>query len=185
MGNELLTNAFPVAVRSSARNAISRLSGDSHAPIGTYSVTVNGELLVIPYRIYHDPNAILRVGLDATEQELLTCLLTRHCDGNVRQENLKRTIGSKSIWIPPFVVQLASEYVKEILDVIYENAELLDGRVYGSFLRENQDFFGKTCERIRSYWDCYCRDIRREDYVGFRLLRIFQSFLNDDASPPA
>ena len=106
---------------------------------------------------------------------MVDCLLTRHSSGFVRQRHLDRIVGLSHAWIPPFVVQLTGEYVIEILNVIHQNLEVLDRAVYKEFLCNNESFLDLTGQRIASYWDCYYRNERRKEYVGFKILEFFRS----------
>jgi len=144
------------------------------------SVRVTGEDLSIPYRIYHDPALIDTARFTSRQVELLDCLLTRHRDGFIRQEHLARIIRCNHDWIPPFVVQLAGEYVVEIVQAIWMNSGSLDTGLYRRFLKDNSAFFAITRQRVISYWDCYHRWQRRQDYAGFRLLDLFDRLVHAD-----
>jgi hypothetical protein len=173
--NLSLLEAFPQAVRADALIAISGLpevSTTSHA----FSVSVGPEVLTIPYRIYHDPSLIRSKGLTRTQGELLACLLTRHHDGFVREQQLRSVLASKSAWVPPFVIQLVGENVIEIINEIRDNLDQLSPGAYGSFLRQNADFYQLIQERVLSYWNCYHRDQQRADYAGFQVLEAFDRF---------
>ena len=63
----------------------------------------------------------------------------------------------------------------EILRVVQQNLQNLDASTYGSFLRANPEFLATTERRVISYWNCYYRDQKREEYVGFQLLEFFRS----------
>jgi hypothetical protein len=175
LNGEEVAKAFPAAVRHDALVAWSvfpatRVLGES------FSVRVLDEDLLIPYRLYNDPALIHTDSLTALQQELVSCLLTRHSDGLVREEHLERTLGVNHSWVPPFVIQLAGEYVIEILQLINRNLTVLDKALYAQFIRDNPEFLQTTAQRIASYWDCYYRNERWEDYVGFKLLAFFQYF---------
>ncbi len=58
----------------------------------------------------------------------------------------------------PFVLQLASEYVIEITQDIFNGWSSLQHDFYRSFLLENERHFAKIKRKIISYWDCYYRD---------------------------
>ena len=141
----------------------------------SFSVRVSDEELTIPYRLHNDLPLIHANSLTALQQEFASCLLTRHSDGLVREKYLAKIIGVKHSWIPPFVIQLAGEYVIEILRLIHQNLSVLDQALYAQFFHNNPEFLQKTGQRISSYWDCYFRNERREDYVGFKLLGFLQS----------
>jgi hypothetical protein len=88
-------------------------------------------------------------------------------------------ISLNHIWIPPFVVQLVGEYVIEILHVIRRNLNHLDTSIYERFLRTNPELLATTKQRVISYWNCYYRECRREEYVGFQLLDFLQSLVGN------
>jgi hypothetical protein len=143
---------------------------------------VNGETLSIPYRIYHDPAPIDRTRLTTRQGELLDCLLTRHHNGFVREENLARIIFANNEWIPPFVIQLVGEYVVEILQVVSRNLDHLDAPMYRRFLRANPEFFALTKQRVISYWNTYYRGRwqRRAEYVGFQIINFMEDLVTTD-----
>jgi hypothetical protein len=106
--------------RDNAVLALSAFPENPH-PSNTFSARVADEIVVLPDRIYHNPAPIDTVPLNSVQKELVDCSLTRHHDGLVREEHLTRIISHNHIWIPPFVVQLAGEYVIEILHVMRHN----------------------------------------------------------------
>ena len=142
----------------------------------TFSVSVGPETLTIPYRIYHDPSLIQPKGLTGTQARLLARLLTRHHNGVVREEHLRKILDSKEEWTPPFVVQLVGEYVVEIINEIRDGLKRLDPGLYGSFLRENPAYYQLTKQRVFSYWNYYYRDREKTEYAGFRVLEAFERF---------
>jgi len=169
-----LASAFPAVLRQDALKACAAFP-TVRALGRSFSVRVGGESVTIPCRVHFDPPLIRLLFLTSPQRELADCLLTRHTDGFVRQRHLARIIGLRRNWIPPFVVQLAGEYVIEILTLISERLPLLDRSLYGEFVRGNPAFLDLTGQRIMSYWDCYYRNVRREDYVGFKILEFFRS----------
>jgi hypothetical protein len=171
-----LANAFPAFLRDDALEVISVLPQPSWSTT-SFDVCVSGETVSIPYRVYHDPAHIDPARLTARQLELLDCLLTRHDDGFVRERHLARILYSNSEWIPPFVVQLLSEYVIEIVQSVRTNLHHLDPRLYRSFLRANPRFFALTKQRVISYWDCYHRGQRREDYPGFQIVEFLDQLV--------
>lgn len=178
--NSELACAFPAALRNDVLAVLSVLP-ESPRIQGTFSVRIADEVVVLPRRIYHDPAPISTASLTGLQRELVDCLLTRHIDGFVRQEHLQRIISANRVWIPPFVVRLAGEYVMEILHLIHQNLENLDRAIYGEFLKANPEFFAVTKQRAISYWNCYYRHgYRRTEYIGFRLMDFFESLLADN-----
>ncbi len=182
--NTDLARAFPTALRKDALRGLA-VFPESPRRDGTFSVQVAGEVVEIPNRIYHDPELIrMRTRLpwvwpNRLQKELGACLLTRHASGFVREEHLKRIICANYVWIPPFVIQLVGEYVIEILHAVQQNLTNLDKPIYMQFLKNNPQFFGRTEQRVISYWNCYYRDCKRSEYVGFRVLEFFKSLAEE------
>jgi len=171
-----LVRAFPSEIQEDVKVAVARLPRDAHSfRIRRYSVKVGDEILSIPKRVYHDISKIHLGSLSPLQMEILNCILSRHVDGFVRQSSLERVLGSNNIWIPAFVVQLAGEYVVEILALIERNMASFDHGIYSEFLVNNPAFLELTAQRIKSYWDCYYREINRNEYAGFRILRNLQN----------
>jgi hypothetical protein len=176
LSGEELAGAFPVAVRHDALAAASTVPATK--VLGkSFFVLVKDEKVSIPHRLHNDSTLIHTDSLTALQQELVNCLLTRHSDGFVREKCLARIISLSHSWVPPFVIQLAGEYVSEILRLIHRNLAGLDRALYVQFMRDNPEFLPMTEQRIVSYWDRYHRSERRDDYVGFKLLAFFQSLL--------
>jgi hypothetical protein len=170
--------AFPLAVRDDARIAFSefpatRLLGES------FSLQLGNDLVTLPGRIHNDPTLIHVDSLTDIQREMVDCLLTRHTSGFIRERHLTRVIRSGHVWVPPFVIKLVGEYVVEILRVILQNLNCLDASVYAAFLRANAAFLATTERRVTSYWDCYHRSQKPEEYVGFQLLNFFRSLMNN------
>ena len=60
----------------------------------------------------------------------------------------------------------------EILQMIRRNVHDLDPQLYRRFLMDNPAFLRLTKQRVVSYWQCYHRRQRREDYDGFQIMEI-------------
>ena len=174
--NSNLVEAFPLRVREDAVACISALPVASPTS-NSFSVNIGADTVTIPYRIYPDPESIHSENLTRTQSELLSCLLTRHHSGFIREQNLKMIVDSRHEWVPPFVVQLVGEYVVEIVIAIRDNLDLLDPAIYRSFLVQNPAFYALTKQRIFSYWDCYHRGEQRSAYTGFQVLDAFDRLI--------
>jgi hypothetical protein len=169
-----IVNAFPCILRQDVLQAFSAFPGVR--TLGrSFSVQVGYEIVTIPKRVHFDAAGINAGSLSMLQREIVDCLLTRHTDGFVRQRCLTRIVSVNHVWIPPFVVQLAGEYVVEMLDVIYESIPLLNTVLYREFFDCNPAFLNLIGQRIMSYWDCYYRNEKREEYVGFKILEFFRS----------
>ncbi|MEU6536623.1 hypothetical protein [Streptomyces sp. NPDC047000] len=178
-----LITAFPAHLAGDAEAVLAVMPGSRFQPHGSSSVVVEGRQVSIPERLYNDePPTDAVAKLSPRQQQLLHCLYSRHCDGVVRQRHLENVVGSTDPWVVPFVVQLAGEYVLEILVVIRD--ELRDlatpgtrGHLaYGQFIMDNPDFFARTQRRAVSYWNCYHRGTYAsfQGYPGCTLLDLLR-----------
>jgi hypothetical protein len=174
--NAELTHAFPGRLLDDARIAITALPANPYW-FSSFEVQVDAEKVAIPRRIYHNDSLIRSEKLSPLQKELIDCILTRHHDGFVRERYLSRIVTSNHTWIAPFVVQLLGEYVIEIIRMIDENLGNLDAQVYAHFLSSNEGFLALTENRVISYWNCYYRSVRKEEYPGFRVLRFFTALV--------
>jgi hypothetical protein len=173
---EKLVAAFPLLIRQDALAAVSSLSENRFSSRWQpFPLHLGHELLSLPQRIYYTPPLFEMLRFTALQREILNCLFTRHHDGFVRQEHLARIIRSTSPWIPCFVVPLIGEYVVEILQVIYENLTYFDKSLYTEFVRSNPEFMALTEQRVTSYWNCYYRSMKKQDYPGFLILEFLKS----------
>ncbi|MEU4532506.1 hypothetical protein AB0F49_30165 [Micromonospora ureilytica] len=171
-----LEAAFPRRLGDDVRMVLAILPPAPHAPTLPLSVLVDGEPVVIPYRIHNDePSVAAEAELSTTQRAVLDCLYTRHHDGRLRQRRLERVVGVIQPWVAPFVVQLVGEYVDEILLAIRRvlAPELAvphspTDAVYARLAAENPAFVALTGQRVASYWDCYHRRRypRLIDYPG-------------------
>jgi hypothetical protein len=76
----------------------------------------------------------------------------------------------------PYILQLAGEYVVEIISEIYNNIEKIDGVLLREFIQDNREFVNLTESRITSYWNEYYRcEYSKEEYVGFKLIDYIRS----------
>jgi hypothetical protein len=142
-----------------------------------FNVLVDNEKLEIPYRIYVDSSQRERIDELSTGQvQILSCYLTRHHDGYIRQQYLRKIILSNEPWVVPFVSQLIGEYVIEILIEISNNIEELDSKEYVKFFKENPIYFQKLKQRVISYWNCYYKHeyIDFKDYIGNKIIKHFE-----------
>lgn len=143
------------------------------SPDDLWPVSVSGESLRIPYRLYlKPPTPDAADALDETQRLILACLLSRHHDGFVRHRNVPQLLMADADWVPPFVVQLAAEYVVEIIELILERVDDLSPDRYRRFAADNPRFMALTRQRVVSYWNAYYRSRfpRLADYPGFRTL---------------
>ncbi|MER5512839.1 hypothetical protein ABT052_47465 [Streptomyces sp. NPDC002766] len=159
-----LVAAFPTRLAGDVQSVLAVMPEARLAPMMPFEVEVQGETVAIPSRIYNEePGADLERPLAGTQQVILHCLYSRHSDGRVRQRHLEQIVASGEPWVVPFVVQLAGEYVLEILEAIGRGLPGLavpgsaQRRLYGEFIARNPAFFARTERRVVSYWSCYYR----------------------------
>lgn len=160
-----VASAFPEVLRRDAL-AVADLVPDARLePAGPFTILLEGEPVVIPYRVYHDePTPGAWQTLTSVQQTMLSCWYTRHHDGFVRQRHLRQIIGAPLPWVAPFVVAPVGEYVLEIIELVRQELVELDEPgtaqhvVYGRFVAENPAFLTLTAQRVASYWDCYFRN---------------------------
>lgn len=188
----IIANAFPQECAADTRviadivKVAKELGDDSDSAfesVYTFDVDVDRETIHIPVRIYYDANVLDDLSsLTDRQIDLLFFLFTRHHNGYVRERALRRIVRSRSPWAPAYVVQLASEYVSEILDVVRENLPDLDRARYQSFLRDNPRYVRTVRSRIVSYWNEYYRGSYpdREGYVGFDILKYLDGLCADE-----
>lgn len=173
--------AFPPELKEDVIRVLSVINKRNRIEFsGCFEVNFCGSKLNIPERIYYNEPALLQYNLLTERQQiLLHCLFTRHNDGFIREENLKKIIHQcrNYNWITPYLIRITGEYVIEILQVIKANLDNLDKGKVKEFIAENTRFYNTTESRVVSYWDCYYRskypDIK--DYVGFEIIDFFNS----------
>ena len=146
----------------------------------TRSLTWQGTLLAVPYRLYvHEPAPAALQRLTSRQQQVLRCLYLRHYDGYLRQRHLESLFaasnGSPEVFTVPFTFSLLGEYVQEILEVLAANLTPVLLASYVAFIQENPLYWQQTRGRVASYWDVYYRRGRGgapafRHYVGARLL---------------
>ncbi|MFF7880686.1 hypothetical protein ACH40F_09635 [Streptomyces sp. NPDC020794] len=162
--DHVLAAAFPPRLAGDVQSVLAVMPDARLAPMESFEVDMQGETVAIPSRIYNEePGADFECSLTGTQQVILHCLYSRHSDGRVRQRHLEQIVASGEPWVAPFVLQLAGEYVLEILDVIGRGLVGLavpnsaQRRLYGDFIARNPAFFARTERRVVSYWSCYYR----------------------------
>jgi len=189
----VLAAAFPARLADDVQDVLALMPDARFAPSQPFEVEVQGETVAIPSRIYNEePDADLERRLPKTQQVILHCLYSRHCDGLVRQRRLEQLVASSEPWVVPFVVQLAGEYVLEILEAISRGLPGLSRpnspqrRLYGQFIARNPTFFARTERRLVSYWSCYYRWKYGTfgTYPGCILLEAFRTAVEEQVGTP-
>ncbi|MBB3195051.1 hypothetical protein [Roseateles terrae] len=181
---------FPASLQTAASALLRQLPApDPTRPLQGFRVTVQGETLSAPNRIYLAAGSLYSI-LEESEGEIRTlalCFGTRHCDGYVREECLRQLLaaGSNRDWVVPFIVQLLGEYVIEIIELIADAIPNMNPAHLASFSAANPEFMALTRRRVTSYWDCYHRDRygRLELYPGSVALNAIEHLVLTQTEP--
>lgn len=130
---------------------------------------------VLPYRVYYDINTMMTFAdtLRGDEQVFMWCLGSRHHDGRIREECIRRLLPMPRPWVSPFVVALLGEYVREIAAFIHGALDDASLSQLQDFARQNPAFMQTTMRRAISYWNAYHRGVDRSwrDAPGWLALR--------------
>ncbi|MFD8649867.1 hypothetical protein [Streptomyces mirabilis] len=145
-----LVAAFPTRLAGDVQSVLAVMPEASYAPMMPFEVEVQGETVVIPSRIYNEePDTGFERALSGTQQMILHCLYSRHHDGRVRQRHLEQITASGEPWAVPFVVQLAGEYVLEIIESIERGLPGLAERTARAASRDQELYFPAWSRRTR------------------------------------
>ncbi|WP_312452909.1 hypothetical protein [Exiguobacterium sp.] len=146
--------------------------------LGTIKVKVEQEQIQIPMRLYVSEIDSERIEeLTSTQQTMLYCLYTRHHDGHVRERYLQQLLKNHPHdgWVLAYIIELASEYVCEIVDIIVPVIEQWDPEVKRRFVEDDPAYMKRIEDRMISYWNAYYRssgERRSEaDYPGFQIIK--------------
>lgn len=148
-----------------------------------FPVQVGGETLLIPARLYFASGK--STSLEGSREWLFVqALQTRSNDGFERQRACRNLLKAMEPSTAPFVVALVGEYVVEILNDIAAAMSPEIEQTIGAFIVRNEAFWDATKQRVASYWNVYYRarwlnDLgraeRRDEYVGFQLIELFEA----------
>ncbi len=163
--------AFPASMKAHVDAVVAALPVAHRAPSDGFAVNVGDEVIVIPYRVYIPESPPFDASLSTVETLIAACIYSRHFDGFVRQRQLSSLLIADDDWVVPFVLQLAGEYVVEILQLLDRHTQSLSGDQYRQFTSSNPLFIERTKARIVSYWNCYYRNQypNFRNYPGYRI----------------
>ena len=138
-----------------------------------WTISLRGELVTIPYRLYFDePDPRRESNLSDTQRTILNCIFLRHHDGYLRERRLRQLTEKQEIWTVPFTTQLLGEYVFEILEVLDQRVNSETVATYRAFTLENPNYWRRTQSRVISYWNEYYRKRFPElqEYLGTKIV---------------
>ncbi len=155
---------FPARLFEQSEQVMGSLGQGLLPGIAGDRVVVGGEELVLPCRVYVDPpSALLSVSEILVERLITSCVLSRHHDGFVRQEQMRRLIASEEPWVIPYVLALVGEYVieihQEIVDLLSSALQRDEQKrdAYAQVLVSNPEWWLLLQQRVISYWAVYYR----------------------------
>lgn len=167
--------SFPSVIHDDVRRILASVDEPEYSThLSGLRLLVRGEYLEPPARIYWaEPTAEMSAGFSTRELRVLSSYFTRHHDGYVRERHLRNLLAQRlDDWSVPYVLWLLGEYVREICDVIAEQAPAIDLQLVEEFARNNPEFVKRLRRQVISYWSCYWRgSVRLLDYPGFVALR--------------
>lgn len=175
-----LVKAFPkdcsadvAAVCNAMRSADScALSGALYSGESSKWRLQSGERISVPYRVYVCDRLSVRHRLTARQTLISHCIFSRSHDGYIRQKHVEALLDSDPPeWALPYIVKVCDEYVKEILEAVYQKLQGLPCEQYKTLCQLNFDSVRLGHCRMISYWnefyrgDCY----RYQEYIGKKL----------------
>lgn len=108
------------------------------------------------------------------ESAIRACLASCHFDGHVRQRSIPAIFETQEIWAMPFILELASDYVIEVLEELDQHFQVIDLGPLHRYVAENSKHLEVVEARIVSYWNenyrASSRSLEAETYPGFRIL---------------
>jgi hypothetical protein len=168
---DLLADAFPRVLRGDAIKAAELVLSQLHNRQWTerFEVNVDREAVQLPARLQFASDGSVEK-LNCEMNLMVRCLQSRSNDGLQRQRAVQHLLTHIRPWSAPFITALIGEYVIEILHDIYAALSPPVLEALAAFISANPTYWGRTQQRVVSYWEVYYRaDFRRSDYVGFKL----------------
>ena len=141
-------------------------------PKGSYYAFVDGEEIVIPYRVYFPechPGDFTRIS--SPQMAVLSAIMTRHHSGYQRELWAAQLCRYPEDWSVPFIGYLLGDYVAEVLRAIETGLSPEWETLFASFSPERQQTRRQLNHRIINYWNLYYRSRhvfrRLTEYPGY------------------
>lgn len=132
---------------------------------------IKSDRFISIYRIDLSPK-IIDETKDLTIKLMIKCLLTRSFDGYCRMKYIDEIIDTEDFVIP-FVIEGTTDYVKEIVELIYLRllSDLSACDKYTSYCKDNIRLLTKSYSVMISYWNEYYRSYfpKYKDYYGYKV----------------
>ena len=143
-----------------------------------FDVIVEDQLIKIPCRIYCEETDYKTIHeLTDLQRLILFCYFTRHHNGFVREKYLKKVIAFDEEWIIPYVIQLLSEYIREIHAELLSKKNVITSNNYIKFINHNKEFYLKTKQRVFSYWNCNYRTVDKNEYESIQVIKYIDNLI--------
>lgn len=192
-----LSRAFPVSMCSDVYEVTSLLTAVDAKIYENRNIYINGlcetyyltsDVVALPYQrcCFKPLNDHQYETLSDLHRKIYACISLLNHDGYYREKQLRYLLEqSMEEWVLPFLLKVSSEYVKEILAVIFEVRMDKDNTQLKEFCKKNPRQAQRSYSRMTSYWGEYyrwdpnpCIIDRRQgyrtfirNYVGYRLFR--------------
>ncbi|SHN69973.1 hypothetical protein [Desulfovibrio litoralis] len=141
-----------------------------------FCATINGERLIIPYRIYNEYNDYLEKIPEGLHRTFTAAFFSRHHNGYVREQCLRYLIHLADIqlYIIPYILKLVEEYVVELAEIVLNEFDSLPDQLLTVFVQENPAWLPLMYQRCVSYWNCYYRERYTclNDYPGIKIYNL-------------
>ena len=183
-----LSGAFPRECQADVKHVIDKTvmpisvayNGQLYSNLFREVRLLSGESIRIPERIYINDRIFHECLLTPKQRIIYHCIFSRSYDGYIREKHVKALLNEEvPEWAMPFVIKLSEEYVREILEVIYDRLSNTDCGKYKELCALNFEITESAHSRMISYWNEYYRYSRYgnrysceyKDYVGNKLFR--------------
>lgn len=127
--NQAYLHAVSVISTRTVNNVPRGIFDEYNSDKEVYYLT-DGSKIRFPYRICFVDDDSVYHDLGDLEKRLYDCIFTRHCDGHIREKHLKNLLAAGIYeWFMPYILRLSSEYVVEIIEIVYEAIKGRDNRM--------------------------------------------------------
>lgn len=108
------------------------------------------------------------------QTSIQAAIASQHYDGFVRQRSISPLLEIGEPWTMPYILELASDYVIEILTELDKRLADVNHDALHNYITQNPHHLTVTTARINSYWNEYYRQSTKaaatSNYPGFRIL---------------
>ncbi|MCR4651564.1 MAG: hypothetical protein K5662_07380 [Lachnospiraceae bacterium] len=171
--NEEYYHVISVVSKKTVNNVSCGVSDGYNSENEIYYLS-DGSKVRFPYRLYFEDDEYAYDGLNDIEKSIYDCIFTRHCDGHIREKHLRRLLSTEmQEWFIPYLLRLSSEYVVEIVELIYETLKDSDNQMIQDFCHNNPLLLKRAYTRMVSYWECFYKSEYPifKSYVGCKLFK--------------